>query len=107
MYLAIVIDLFYRQVVGWSVNNLMTTDLCKQALLMAYWKRKPAKGLMYRSDRGSQYTSHEYQSLLSKLGMICSMSRKGNCWDNFSTEQFFRSLKDGECIGLRWLTSLK
>lgn len=94
VYLAVAIDLFSRQVVGWSVNNAMTTDLCKQALLMAYWKRKPTKGLMHHSDQGSQYTSQDYQALLSSLGMVCSMSRKGNCWDNSPTERFFRSLKD-------------
>ena len=94
LYLAVVLDLHSRQVIGWSVSHRITTDLCKHALQMAYWKRKPPKGLIHHSDRGSQYTSAEYQKLLKHFKMTCSMSRKGNCWDNSPTERFFKSLKD-------------
>ena len=93
LYLAAVIDLYSRRVVGWSLKKRMTTDLALEALRMAWWSRKPGKGLIHHSDRGSQYASNEYQRELEKFGMICSMSRKGNCWDNAVAERFFRSLK--------------
>ena len=93
VYLATVVDLFSRKVVGWSMGSRMTTELPLEALRMAYWSRKPDKGLMHHSDRGSQYASHEYQKQLTKYGMTCSMSRKGNCWDNSLMERFFGSLK--------------
>jgi putative transposase len=93
MYLAVVIDLYSRQVVGWAIDEHMQTSLCIKALQMAYWRKKPAKGLMHHSDRGSQYASHCYREQLKKMGMVQSMSRKGNCWDNSPTERFFRSLK--------------
>lgn len=101
VYLAVVIDLFSRQVVGWAVNDSMATQLCTHALQMAYGRRKPCKELIHHSDRGIQYASHEYQHLLKEYGMICSMSRKGNCWDNAPTERFFRSLKQER---LHWVT---
>ncbi len=93
VYLAAVVDLYSRKVVGWSMSSRMTTGLPLDALRMAYWSRKPDSGVMHHSDRGSQYASHEYQAQLKEYGMICSMSRKGNCWDNAVMERFFGSLK--------------
>jgi len=93
LYLAVVIDLFSRKVVGWAMSGKMKTSLVTEALSMAYWRRKPGQGLIHHSDRGSQYAGCEYQNLLGACGMICSMSRKGNCWDNAVVESFFHSLK--------------
>lgn len=93
VYVAVVIDLYSRQVVGWAIDDHMKASLCIRALQMAYWRKKPAQGLMHHSDRGSQYASHCYKEQLKMMGMIQSMSRKGNCWDNSPTERFFRSLK--------------
>lgn len=93
VYVAVVIDLFSRQVVGWAIEDHMRTSLCTKALQMSYWRRKPAQGLMHHSDRGSQYASIYYREQLKKMGMEQSMSRRGNCWDNSPTERFFRSLK--------------
>jgi transposase InsO family protein len=93
LYLAVVIDLFSRQVVGWAIADHMRTELCVSALQMAFWRRKPKPGLLHHSDRGSQYASREYRKHLSIMKMEQSMSRKGNCWDNSPTERFFRSLK--------------
>lgn len=80
-------------IVGWSLSKRMTVTLVKDALRMAVWRRRPAKGVIHHSDRGSQYASHEYQKLLKQYGMVCSMSKKGDCWDNSVVERFFRSLK--------------
>mgnify|MGYP000524115472 CR=1 FL=1 len=93
LYLAVVIDLFSRQVVGWSMNKCMTRELVKDALRAAYWRRKPEHGVIFHSDRGSQYCSKEFQALLTTYHMTSSMSRKGNCWDNAVAESFFGSLK--------------
>ena len=93
LYLAVVIDLFSRQVVGWSLKNRMTTSLIMGALRMAIWHRQPGKGLLFHSDRGSQYCSKKFQKMLNNHNMISSMSRKGNCWDNSVAESFFGSLK--------------
>jgi transposase InsO family protein len=93
LYLAVVIDLFNRMVVGWSMGNRITQELTLSALRMALWKRKPGRGLLSHSDRGSQYTSVAYRKLLSDHGIVCSMSRKGNCWDNAVAESFFHTLK--------------
>lgn len=93
MYLAVVIDLFSRKVVGWSMSHRMTATLAINALTMAIKRNKPGKGVIHHSDRGSQYACDAYQKLLFKYGFICSMSRKGNCWDNAVVERFFRSLK--------------
>jgi transposase InsO family protein len=95
--LAAVIDLFSRKIVGWSIDTHMKVSLVEDALKMAYWKRKPDPGLIHHSDRGSQYASHEYQGLLKQYQFICSMSRKGNCWDNAVAESFFHTLKT-ECV---------
>lgn len=93
LHLAVVIDLFSRKVVGWAIDKRMTTALVVDALTMAVWRRRPPKGLLHHSDRGSQYASHAYQAELRKHGMVCSMSRKGDGWDNSVIERFFRSLK--------------
>jgi transposase InsO family protein len=93
LYLAVVIDLFSRRVVGWALAEHMRLDLVSDALLMAVWRRKPPAGLIHHSDRGSQYACHAYQALLAEHGFVCSMSRKGNCWDNAPVERFFGSLK--------------
>ena len=88
LYLAVVIDLFSRKVVGWSMSSRMKASLVCDALKMAIWQRKPKRGLIVHSDRGSQYASHEYKKLLEQHGYIGSMSRKGNCWDNAVAESF-------------------
>jgi putative transposase len=93
LYLAVVIDLFSRQVVGWSLSNRMTTKLIMDALRMAIWRRLPALGLVFHSDRGSQYCSKVFRRMLRTHGMVSSMSRRGNCWDNAVAESFFGSLK--------------
>lgn len=93
LYLAVVMDLFSRRVVGWAMAPHMQTSLIIAALTMAIQQRRPAAGLILHSDRGSQYASHGYQTLLQEHGMTCSMSRKGNCWDNAVMERFFLNLK--------------
>lgn len=92
-YLAVVIDLFSRRVVGWSMQSRMTTDLALQALLSAVWRRKPKAKVMIHSDQGSQFTSKEWQSFLGKHNLDASMSRRGNCHDNAVAESFFQLLK--------------
>jgi len=81
LYLAVVMDLYSRKIIGWAMNSTMHTELVSRALLMAIGQRQPAPGLILHSDRGSQYASHAYQRLLKQHGIICSMSRKGNCWE--------------------------
>ena len=93
LYLAVVIDLYSRRVVGWSINKRMTKQLVKDALLMAIWRRKPSPGLIFHSDRGSQYCSREFRKLIKEYGIKSSMSRKGDCWDNAVAESFFGTLK--------------
>ncbi len=93
VYLAIVMDLYSRQIVGWNIGSRMTKRLVLGALDMAWWIRQPSTGLLHHSDRGSQYACKKYQERLDRYQMICSMSRKGNCWDNAPVERFFRSLK--------------
>ncbi len=95
LYLATVIDLFSRKVVGWSMNKRMSADLVNRALLAAIWARKPPKELLWHTDRGSQYASNSHRKLLKEHGIIQSMSRKGNCWDNAVAESFFHTLKTG------------
>ncbi|MBD9358736.1 IS3 family transposase [Methylomonas sp. EbA] len=89
LYLAVVIDLFSRQIVGWSMAEHMKTQWVNDALLMAIWKHKPSKGLLWHSDRGSQYASESHRALLKQHGIRQSMSRKGNCWDNAVSESSF------------------
>lgn len=93
LYLAVVMDLFSRRIVGWAMASHMQTSLICDALKMALQHRRPPRGLLLHSDRGSQYASHEYQTLLRQHGIVCSMSRKGNCWDNAAMERFFLNLK--------------
>jgi transposase InsO family protein len=93
LYLSVMIDLYSRMVIGWSMADNMKTKLVNDALTMAIWKRKPRKGLIWHSDRGSQYASDSHRSVLKDHGIIQSMSRKGNCWDNAVAESFFHTLK--------------
>jgi putative transposase len=93
LYLAVVIDLFSRKVVGWSIGSRMKAELVCDALRMAVWQRRPGPGLVVHSDRGSQYASKDYRRLLKAHGFLGSMSRKGDCWDNAVAESFFGSLK--------------
>ena len=93
LYLAVILDLFSRKVVGWSMNKRITKKLVIDALRMGVWRRRPDVGLIFHSDRGSQYCSNAFQELLKTNGMVSSMSRKGNCWDNAVAESFFGSLK--------------
>ena len=104
LYLAIVLDLFNREVVGWSMKPRMTTALISDALTMAWQKRRPPAGLVHHSDRGSQYASGAFQDQLKAYGMICSMSRKGNCWDNAPTESWFNSFKNERVHGFSFGT---
>jgi len=104
LYLAIVLDLFNREIVGWSIKPRMTADIVTDALTMAWFRRKPEPGLIHHSDRGSQYASHRFQEKLTEYAMICSMSRKGNCWDNAPSESFFNSLKNERVHGTRYET---
>jgi putative transposase len=93
MYLAVVLDLFSRRVVGWAMSDKQDEALVEQALAMALTHRKPEAGLLHHSDRGCQYTSQAYQAFLKGHGIRVSMSRKGNCWDNAVMERFFGTLK--------------
>jgi putative transposase len=105
LYLATIIDLYSRMVVGWAMSERMTARLVCDALKMALWRRGMPTGVIVHSDRGSQYCSGAYQALLDEYGLICSMSGKGNCYDNACAESFFHSLKveaiHGERIGTR------
>lgn len=93
LFLAAVLDIHSRRIVGWAMDKTMSRKLCMDALNMGIVNRKPSKGLVHHSDRGSQYASGDYQQMLKDYGMICSMSRKGNCWDNAPMESFFGTLK--------------
>jgi putative transposase len=93
LYIAAVIDLFSRRVVGWSMSATMTAQLVTDALVMAIWRRGTPHAVLHHSDRGSQYTSEPFQRLLADHGVTCSMSRAGNVWDNAVMESFFSSLK--------------
>lgn len=93
LYLAVVIDLFSRQVVGWAMDEHMRSTLVNNALLMAIWKRKPKRGLLWHTDRGSQYAADSHRQILQRHGIEQSMSRRGNCWDNAVSESFFHTLK--------------
>jgi len=93
LYVAAVIDLFSRRVVGWSMSATMTAQFVTDALMMAIWRRGRPDALLHHSDRGSQYTSEPFQRLMAEYGVTCSMSRSGNCWDNAAMESFFSSMK--------------
>ena len=92
-YLAVVLDLFTRKVVGWSVDQSMTSQLVVDAMQQAIDRERPEGSVLCHSDRGSQYASNQYQTVLKDNGMTCSMSRRGDCWDNAPMESFFASLK--------------
>jgi transposase InsO family protein len=93
LFLAVIVDLFSRQVVGWSLDKTMTKELVCSALSQAYFRRKPGTGLVFHSDRGSQYCSKEFRAQLKQYQMLQSQSRKANCWDNACVESFFHTLK--------------
>lgn len=104
MYLAVVIDLYSRAVIGWSIQSTMSRQLVCDALMMALWRRGFPRGILFHSDRGSQYCSDDYQKILTHYGFICSMSRKGNCWDNSVVESFFHTLKTELIYTMRYTT---
>jgi putative transposase len=104
LYVAVVLDLFARPVVGWAMHEQMTTQLVTDALTMAVWRRGAVDALLHHSDRGSQYTSEAFQRLLADLGVTCSMSRSGNVWDNSVMESFFSTLKTERTNRKRYLT---
>ena len=106
LFLAVVIDLFSRQVVGWSLREDMGSDIVIDALRMAWFKRHPDKhaGLVFHSDRGSQYASEDFRGVLTEYGIRASMSRRGNCWDNACSETLFGSLKVERLHGQRFVT---
>jgi transposase InsO family protein len=93
LYLAVLLDLFSRRVVGWAMSETIDRSLCLSALRMALRNCKPKAGLLHHTDRGSQYASLDYQAALRAAGAVSSMSRKGNCWDNAVAESFFATLK--------------
>ncbi len=93
LYLAVLLDLYSRRVIGWALSTRITQDLAIAALERAFFERNPEAGLLHHSDRGSQYTSNSYQKQLKRKGLIASMSRKGDCWDNAVAESFFATLK--------------
>lgn len=104
LYLAVVIDLFSRKVVGWAMEETLSRELATKALRMTISARGPGPGLIAHTGRGSQYASNEYQNLLKLYGAICSMSRKGNCWDNSVAESFFGTLKQEHVFFCDWAT---
>jgi len=104
LYLAVVMDLYSRMVVGWSMSERMTSKLVIDALQMAIWRRKMPRGVIIHSDRGSQYCSHDYQQLLADNGFICSMSKRGDCYDNASMESWNHSFKVEAIHGERFST---
>jgi len=105
LYVAVVMDLFSRRIVGWSMSSEMTAQLVTDALIMAIWRRGRPQELLHHSDQGSQYTSEQFQRLLADQGITCSMSRQGDVWDNAAMESFFSSLKtervNGKVYGTR------
>jgi transposase InsO family protein len=102
LYLAVVLDLFSRRIVGWAMGETITAELACRALDMAWHSRMPADGLIFHSDRGSQYASGCYTDLLAGHGIKASMSRKGNCWDNACSETLFGSLKVERLHGMEF-----
>lgn len=104
LYLAVVIDLYSRLVIGWSMSSSMEKELVGQAVLMALWQKQSTEGVILHSDRGSQYTSHEYQLFLSAHGIVSSMSAVGSCYDNAAAESFFGVLKRERVNRKRYMT---
>lgn len=93
LYLSIILDLFARKVVGWQTSSNLKKEFVIESFLKAYWRRKPSNGLIFHSDRGTQYTSKDFKKILSNCGAVSSMSGKGSCYDNAVAESFFHSLK--------------
>ena len=106
IYLAIVMDLYSRRIIGWSIHKRMTVDLVERAMQMALNLRRPTKGLIFHSDRGSQYTSHRFQQQLKNNNITASMSGRGACLDNAVVERFFGSLKNEWLLNIYHLTRL-
>jgi putative transposase len=104
LYLAIVLDLFSRRVVGWATSDRLGDGLALEALTLSLARRRPAAGLVHHSDRGPQYVSDEYGAVLGRHGIVMSLSRRGNCWDNAVAESFFATLKVELASESRWLT---
>jgi putative transposase len=104
LYLAAIMDLASRKIIGWSIKPRMTKDLVCDALVSAYWARKPTPGLIMHTDRGSQYASDAYRALIGNYKMVQSMSRRANCWDNSAMESFFKSLKVERVYQTRYQT---
>lgn len=104
LFLAVIMDLFARNIVGWSMSSRMTEDLVMNALTMAYWRRKPESKVMLHSDQGSQYTSHNWKKLMLRFNIEPSMSRRGNCHDNAVAESFFANLKKEKIRRRRYAT---
>jgi putative transposase len=102
LYLAVLLDLFSRRIVGWAMDKSMTRHLPLRALKMAVQRRRPSKGLIHHTDRGSQYASADYRAFVDANGMVCSMSAKGRCYDNAVAESFFHSLKVELVYGQRF-----
>ena len=107
LYLAAVEDLFSRKIVGWALQPYLSSDLILQAFKMACWRRRPPKGVIFHSDRGSQYASGDFQKALAQYSFLPSMSRKGNCYDNAVIESFFHTLKAEEVNDCRYFTRLQ
>lgn len=104
LYLAVVLDLYSRKIVGWALSERMTKQLVIDALQMAIWSRKPPRGLIIHSDRGSQYCSYDYQQLLTLHGLVCSMSKRGDCYDNAAMESWNHSFKVEAIHGEKFIT---
>lgn len=104
LYVSVVLDLFSRRVVGWAMKSAMTAPLVVDALTMAIWRRGRPEELLHHSDQGSQYTSEEFQGLLADQGIVCSMSRLGDVWDNSVMESFFSTLKTERVRGRKYPT---
>jgi len=104
LYLAVILDLFSRQIVGWAMSDRITQDIVISAFLQAVWRRKPGAGLIFHSDRGSQYAANDFRGLLAGHGFIQSMSGKGNCYDNAVAESFFHTLKTEVIYHEKYLT---
>lgn len=104
LFVAVVLDLYSRRVVSWSMQSTMTAQLVMDALLMAIFRRGRPQAVLHHSDQGSQYTSEDFQRLLDSHGIVCSMSRRGNCWDNAAMESFFSTLKTERLSRKRYRT---
>ncbi len=104
LYIAAVLDLFSRRVVGWAMSDNMRADLVENAFVMATIRRQPDNGILHHSDRGIQYASQQYQQILQRAEAVVSMSRKGNCWDNAVMERFFGTLKSERTDGKNYAT---